>query len=145
MNSQNVHLLEQYSHLEYLLLGDLRDLLEEQPDAENRRWLVAVLEVLLDMLPRSFTLAREDGYLEFVRDQHPNWERQIEHLERDHDRLYVQLRHLHERVSANEWLGPIARELRGDLGAWMDSLVSHHHAETRLLQVAANLDIGAGD
>jgi len=144
MNSQNLHLLEQYSHLEYLLLGDLRDLLEERPDPENRRWLVAVLDVLLDMLPREFDLAREDGYLEFVRDQHPNWERQVERLEREHGRMYDRLRQLHERIAANEWMGPVASELRKDLGEWMDALMSHHRSERRLLQAAANLDIGAG-
>lgn len=144
MNSHKVHLLEQYSHLEYLLLGDLRDLLEESPDPENRRWLLAVLNVLLEMLPREFELAREDGYLEFVRDQHPNWDRQVECLEQDHDRLYNRLRQLHRRISENEWIGPVANQLRHELADWMDALVTHNQSESRLLTIAANLDFGAG-
>ncbi len=42
------------SVLEYLLIGDLRDLLEETPDNETRRWLLAVLEELLNLLPNEF-------------------------------------------------------------------------------------------
>ncbi len=142
MNVENTHLLEQYSHLEYLLLGDLRDLLEESPDPENRRWLLAVLEVLVDMLPREFELAREDGYLEFVRDRHPNWDRQVESLERNHDRLYARLRQLHRRISENEWIGPVANDLREELAEWMEALLDHNHLETVLISEAANLDVG---
>ena len=43
-----------YSVLEYLLIGDLRDLLEEPADSETRRWLLAVVEELLDLLPNEF-------------------------------------------------------------------------------------------
>ena len=39
MDPREVRLLEQYTSLEYILLGDLRDLLEEPPDDESRRWL----------------------------------------------------------------------------------------------------------
>jgi hypothetical protein len=33
--------------LEYLLLGDLRQLLEEPPSRESRRWMLAILDRLL--------------------------------------------------------------------------------------------------
>jgi hypothetical protein len=33
--------------LEFLLIGDLRQLLEEAPTRENRRWLLAILDRLL--------------------------------------------------------------------------------------------------
>ena len=56
-------LLEEYSTLEYILLGDLRDLLYEPPDEETCRWLLAVLDALLETLPREFDLKQQDGYL----------------------------------------------------------------------------------
>ena len=37
--------------LEYLLLGDLADLLSETYDEENRKWILVVLEGLLDAIP----------------------------------------------------------------------------------------------
>src|SRR5262245_36103537 len=61
-----------YSVLEYLLLGDLRDLLEEPPDTETRRWLLAVLEELLNLLPNEFEFEDQGGYLSEVREQFPN-------------------------------------------------------------------------
>jgi hypothetical protein len=63
MNSHHARLLNRYSTLEYILLGDLRDLLEEPPDEETRRWLVAVLDALVKTLPREFDLEDEDGYM----------------------------------------------------------------------------------
>ena len=61
------------SVLEYLLIGDLRDLLEETPDDETRRWLLAVLEELLDLLPNEFEYEDQGGYLADVCEQNPNW------------------------------------------------------------------------
>lgn len=145
MNSGSMHLLEQYSHLEYLLLGDLRDLLEEPPDAENRKWLLAVLEVLVDMLPREHELTLDEGYMDFVRDRYPSWNRQIEQLERDHDDLYYRLRLLHSRVRDNEWIGPVASELRHELATWMDAIQRHKAAESDLVVSAVNFDLGDGD
>ncbi|MCY2965222.1 MAG: hypothetical protein NT069_16585, partial [Planctomycetota bacterium] len=84
----------------------------------------------------------EDGYLEFVRDRHPNWDRQVESLERNHDRLYARLRQLHRRISENEWIGPVANDLREELTEWMDALLDHNHLETVLISEAANLDVG---
>ena len=43
---------EEYSTLEYLLLGDLRAALEEIEDESSHRWLIAVLDALLEALPR---------------------------------------------------------------------------------------------
>ncbi|MCA9032679.1 MAG: hypothetical protein KDA66_17810, partial [Planctomycetaceae bacterium] len=50
--------------LEYILLGDLRDLLEEAPSKETSRWLTAVLDVLLEKIPEEFEMRCEDGYLQ---------------------------------------------------------------------------------
>src|SRR5579872_2956860 len=66
MNPRDAQLLDHYSSLEYILLGDLRDLLEEPVDDESRKWLLAVLDTLLDTLPREFDLEDEDGYMSEV-------------------------------------------------------------------------------
>src|SRR5260221_8654966 len=63
MDSRDARLLEQYTSLEYILLGDLRDILEESLDRESRRWLIAVLDALLETLPREFDLEEHDGYM----------------------------------------------------------------------------------
>jgi len=67
------HLLEDYAAMEYILLSDLRDLLEEPADDMTRKWLRAVLDALLKTLPWELELQDAGGYLSEVLEQYPNW------------------------------------------------------------------------
>lgn len=145
MSAPRSHLLEDFNSLEYILLGDLRDLLEESPGAETRKWLIAVLDALLDTLPREFDLEEEDGYLSEVLERFPSWSTQVDRLHRDHERLFEKLKELRDRVGRNVWIAPIASEVRRELKDWMLSLIAHHRSETRILQTAMTLDVGVGD
>ncbi|MEZ6048536.1 MAG: hypothetical protein R3C11_23770 [Planctomycetaceae bacterium] len=49
--------------LEYILLGDLRDVLEENPDQSTVNWMVAIIDTLLTTLPRELDLAESGQYL----------------------------------------------------------------------------------
>ncbi|MBT6494231.1 MAG: hypothetical protein HOL01_06715, partial [Planctomycetaceae bacterium] len=84
-------LLEDCAALEYILLGDLRDLLEESPDEENCRWLLVILDALLEAKQREFELQQDGGYLEDVLEQVPNWEPQVERLRHEHHELFDNL------------------------------------------------------
>ena len=66
--------------LEYLLLGDLRQLLDEPQTAQTRQSILVILDRLLLNLPRQLALACEEGYMSEVLEQRPNWHRQIEAL-----------------------------------------------------------------
>jgi hypothetical protein len=145
MDSRDVRLLEHYSSLEYILLGDLRDVLEEQPDAESRRWLIAVLDALLETLPREFDLEDADGYMIEVLERFPSWTSQVERLHRDHDLLFAKLKELRGRVDCDKWIAPIANEVCRDIRDWTLRLIAHRRSENRLLQTAINLEVGIGD
>ena len=145
MDARDARLLEQYTSLEYILLGDLRDLLEEPSDDETRRWLLAVLDTLLDTLPREFDLEDEDGYMAEVLERYPSWSAQVDRLHRDHEILFSKLKELRGRIERNSWVAPIANEVRRDLRDWILKLIAHHRSETRLVQTAMNLEVGAGD
>jgi hypothetical protein len=106
MESHEARLLEQYSSLEYILLGDLRDVLDETPDAESRRWLIAVLDALLDTLPREFDLEDTDGYMSEVLERYPSWNKQVDRLHREHDVLFTKLKELRGRLDCDSWIGP---------------------------------------
>jgi hypothetical protein len=138
-------LLEEYRTLEYILLGDLRDLLEEPPDEQNRRWLRAILHALLDTLPREFALRQQGGYLSEVVDQHPNWCGQVDSLQEEKRHLYERLQQLHARLLHHESFRSVARQLRGELRDWINHLVAHHRHERRLVQSAFNTEVGVGD
>lgn len=138
-------LLEEYATLEYILLGDLRDLLEEPPDDETRKWLLVVLDALLDTLPREFDLQEDDGYLTEVLDNYPNWMRAVEQLHLERDSLFQKLKELRDQVSHQESFTDIANLLRLKLRDWMMTLIAYHRHENRLVQTALNLEVGVGD
>lgn len=145
MDSRHIRMLEQYSSLEYILLGDLRDLLEEPIDRENRKWLLAVLDALVDTLPREFDLEDEDGYMSEVLERFPNWSHQVDRLHCDHERLFQKLKDLRRRIERDSWIAPIANEVRSEVRDWIRTLVAHNRSENRLVQTAMNLEVGAGD
>jgi hypothetical protein len=145
MDSRDARLLDQYSSLEYILLGDLRDVLEEPADRESRRWLVAILDALLETLPREFDLEDADGYMAEVLERYPNWSAQVERLHRDHDLLFFKLKELRGRIERDTWIAPIASEVRRDLREWILKLIAHNRSENRLVQTAMNLEVGTGD
>ncbi len=137
--------LRQCTEFEYILLGDLRDLLEDPPSDENRNWLVAVLDALVDTLPKEFALKSRDGYLNEVLMEFPNWDREVDRLEVQHLRLHQRLRELRDSVVTGRALEKIAERLRADLEEWMESFASLHHQERELVMDAVNLEVGTGD
>jgi hypothetical protein len=142
---RNSNLLEDCMALEYILLGDLRDLLEETFDEHTQPWLVAVLDALLDALPREQHLKTNPGYLQEVLEEYPSWYRHVESLRHEHEDLYRNLRRLRDGVALRETFEEAADRARADLRDWMVALVAHHRHETRLIQTAINLEVGTGD
>lgn len=133
--------------LEYILLGDLRDLLEEPSNVETCRWLIAVLDALLgtDSGDAEPDTDDADGYLTVVLEHYPSWYPQVDRLQREHRALYARLREFRERVAHEQSFNRIAGVLRRDLRDWMTSFTAHHRHENRLLQTAVNLEVGCGD
>ncbi len=138
-------LLEEYATLEYILMGDLRDLLEEPPDDETRKWLLVVLDALLDTLPREFDLQEDDGYMTEVLDNYPNWLGAVEKLQLERDSLFQKLKDLHDQVAQEDSFTEIANLVRLELRDWMITLIAYHRHENRLMQTAMNLEVGVGD
>ena len=135
----------EFAALEHILLGDLRDLLDDDPsDPETRRWLAAVLDVLADMLPCQFALEEHGGYLSDVRLEFPEWEEDIDRLQRQHDVLYQGLCELRSRLADDGAIAASASRVRVDLRNWMEQFRSHQQAEADLLQSAANQETGGG-
>jgi hypothetical protein len=137
--------LEDYTALEYILLGDLRDLLEEPADQFTRSWLIAVLDALLDTLPRQMALKESSGYLSEVLDEYPSWYRHVEDLQNEQRLLVLSLQALRHRLDTP---GPYERDavrVNSAVRQWMTRQISHRRHETRLLQTAMNLECGCGD
>ncbi|MEZ6125284.1 MAG: hypothetical protein R3C49_19215 [Planctomycetaceae bacterium] len=141
-----IRTMTECNEFQYLLLGDLRDLLEETPDESNKRWLVEVLNVLVELMPRERHLFDEDGgYLSDVLDEFPGWDRRVltMHLKKLH--LDYSLRQLRDRIQNEESWVAVADQISCELRDWMEMFVDLHIAEGSLLMDAVMLDVGAAD
>ena len=132
-----------YFVLEYLLIGDLRDLLEEEPpDNETRRWLLAVLDELLSLLPNEFEFEDQGGYLADVCEQNPNWSNMVELLHREHADLYFSLLDLRNRISDEQSFEFIAGEVKPKLSRWIEAAQRHRDREQQLVVAAFDTAFG---
>ena len=127
--------------LEHLLLDDLRELLWEPFDSENRRWTAAVVSCLLKVVAAEQRLQASDGYLSDVLDEFPWWIAQVERLEQNHQKLIRQLRRAQQRLR----LPPrrdADRGIRRELWSWLECFTRHRQRERELVQLSVNLDLG---
>ncbi|MCA9055405.1 MAG: hypothetical protein KDA75_16305 [Planctomycetaceae bacterium] len=134
--------LRRCSELEYLLLGDLREMLEEEITPQSRRWMLAVLDALLDTLPREHRLQSADGYLTEVLREIPNWATRVNRLESRYYELFDRLSDLRDELEVDLPDKQSVSTLRYDLHEWMGQLVAHRARESDLLVTAINIDIG---
>lgn len=136
--------LRRWTELDYLLLGDLREMLEEPLSPQSRKWMLSVLDVLLDNLPREHRLKSVDGYLNEVLTEFPNWSGHVDRLESQHYELYDRLSDLRDDLEVDTLETQSVQGLRYSLEEWMLALMNHRLQETNLLLAAVNTDIGGG-
>ena len=145
MHQASENALRRYSQLEYILIGDLRELLEFADDPENKPWIESIIDALLDTLPEEFALKEQDGYLNEVLEAKPNWSDQVVRLQSEHQTLIDRLMALRTQLGKSRPAQALADQLAADLREWMRELVAHNRHETRLVQTAINLEVGVGD
>ncbi|MDP1796451.1 MAG: hypothetical protein Q8K78_03175 [Planctomycetaceae bacterium] len=106
---------QQASPLEYLLLGDLRLLLEEPASPETSRWIVAILDRLLAGRPRTMSPYLPSLPRGFAWETEPNLCPPLQAL------LFAKLQRLRDRVAHHAPYALLANEIRCDLREWMDA------------------------
>lgn len=142
---EQISRLGRYTEMQYILLGDLREVLESRSGLAERNWMLTILDALLDTLPTQFSLMEEGGYMTEVLDAFPNWENEVEELRLEHTTLCDQLSELRSRVAEGSQYKQVAQIVRDELAAWMKCLQNHNHQECRLFQTSVNLEVGVGD
>ena len=97
---------EQNRDLEYLLLGDLREVLEEPESPQTSQWLLAILDMILVGRPsqRSVVYLPVDGKSEPFKSR----------LSKS-GLIIDKLRRLRDRVAHRTSYGPLAAEIRAEL------------------------------
>lgn len=137
--------LRDCTELVYILIGDVRDVIEEPPSDQTRHWLAVLLDTLLETVPEEFSLKSDGGYLSEVLHEFPHWDTRVGDLEDLYFSLYLQLRRLREQLRLRVTYEETARSLREDLSAWISAFQEYRAQERDLVQTAANLTVGAGD
>jgi len=146
LKSSLVHLnLQQLGDLEYILLGDLRDVLEEESTEENRKWLSAIVDTLLNTIPREFALRSQGGYMSELATLCPEADSNIRSLESEQKTLCDQLQELSNRLHDSSCFKRQAEILKHELACWSENLKSHNRHEEQLVQDAYLRDLGCGD
>lgn len=131
--------------LEYVLVGDLRDLLEEPETQVTHQWMQVILDALIETLTHDFEPDYDDEYLSVVLENHPGWSPRVAQLREERAQLYFRLLELRNRIESGCDYAAIARSLRRDLREWMSSLESYHRQQNRLIHMAVSLDVGGSD
>ncbi|MEQ9409268.1 MAG: hypothetical protein RIK87_16145 [Fuerstiella sp.] len=145
-HTSQIRSLADCNEFQYLLLGDILDLLEETPDESTKRWLLEVLNVLIDLMPRERRLHEDGGgYMVEVLEEFPGWNRQVMrmHLKKLH--LDYALRELRNRIRDEASWVAVADQVSSELREWMQLFKDLHRAEASLMLDAMLLDIGSGD
>lgn len=118
--------------LEYLLLGDLTDLLSESYDEENRRWNLVVLDGLLNAIPAEKRRERFSR-LRGAYPDCPGMLQSLTQLESEHDAMIYQLQRLRNRVAWRlSLLDVVAAEVVRDLKRWLVTFQNFCRREHRL-------------
>ncbi len=99
---------------EYLLLGDLRLLLEEPIGPETNRWLLATLDMILASRPRPSHTTVASVLLRSP------WEDETERFSQERSSLYEKLQRLRDRIAHRAPYALLANEIRCDLTDLMD-------------------------
>ena len=121
--SDQISQLGRYAEMQYILLGDLREVLESRPGLAERNWMLTILDALLDTLPTHFSLKEEGGYKPLVKT----------------------LDELRTRVAEGSQYKQVAQVVCDDLDSWMKRLQQHERTECQLFQDSVNLEVGVGD
>lgn len=137
--------LRDCTELVYILIGDVRDVLEEPPSDQTRHWLSVLLDTLLETVPEEFSLKSDGGYMSEVLLDFPHWNTRVGDLEDQYFSLYLQLRRLREQLRLQVTYEETAKSLRADLSSWISSFQEYCAQERDLVQTAVNLTVGAGD
>lgn len=143
--SETIEALRQVEDLLQLLLDDAAELLAEPADAENERWLTAVVDKMLANLHEQFRIEEQGGYLSGVLAQYPAWHPQVLHLQQEHRLLERQLQEIAERMLDENPDLSLSQECRRQLVDWINWYRQHQRRENALVQEAFVLEVGQGE
>lgn len=121
--------------IEQLLNIAHADLGKRTPDLEEAECMLAALEEDLSEIAQ---IKVKLGFHQEVLDQMPQWQVKVDHIREDQKLLLTDLKRFRESLTDRGHLRRLQRYLRG----WLARFHDIEHREHRLIQDAANVDVG---
>jgi len=134
--------MQQGTTLTWLLVGDIREMLQDHLDEEALRWLRPVLDSLIRTMCEETQQAEEQGWFDDVLEPCPHLSKQVAEIEAEQRELCKSLEHLRHRIDMDLPLARLASELEGDLADWVHLMMEHNRREGELMQDALYTEIG---
>ncbi|NQV28285.1 MAG: hypothetical protein HQ518_28365 [Rhodopirellula sp.] len=133
---------QQCATLTWLLVGDIREMLQDHLDAEAIRWLRPVLDALIDSMCEQSERTNRDGWYDDLLGSFPHMVARVASIEVEQTELCRSLRKLRHRIERDLPLERLAVEIERDLSAWVGLMMEHSHREVVLLQDVWYTEIG---
>ncbi len=130
------------SGMTWLLVGDIREMLQDRLDRDAIRWLRPVLDALIDSMCEWETCDDSSGFFEDVLDPCPELTPRVEQIQGEQTQLCARLRELRARLERRQGVTRLVRELQADLAEWIQMMTDNARRERELLQSVWYSEIG---
>ena len=137
--------LKNSADLEYILLGDLKEILCEECSPTNHYWMTTILESLVNVLPKKYGSGREGGYLDDVLELAPHSYHLVEEIRQEQQQIHESLADFYHRLQQESYNERLAKELQSRVDEWIAGFQSCHEKEHHLIAEAYYSDLGGGD
>lgn len=133
---------QQCTTLTWLLVGDIREMLQDHLDEEAIHWLRPVLDALINAMCEQSELTSREGWYDDLLGCFPHLISRVARIEAEQNELCKSLRELRNGIERDIPLARLARELEDDLNSWVDLLTRHSRREAVLMQDVWYTEIG---
>jgi hypothetical protein len=133
---------QQCTTLTWLLVGDIREMLQDHLDEEAIRWLKPVLDALINAMCEQSELTNRKGWHDDLLGTFPHLISRVARIEAEQTELCKSLRELRHGIERDVPLARLATEIESELSDWVELMIRHSRREALLLQNAWYTEIG---
>ncbi|MHC4878063.1 MAG: hypothetical protein ACYTGL_16535 [Planctomycetota bacterium] len=133
---------QECSSMTWLLVGDIREMLQDHLDRDAIRWLRPVLDALIESMTEMELLEHSPEYFEDVLAPCPELVSQVELIRHEQARLCESLKELHGQLGRRQKVTRLVHGLQRDLAEWVQMMMDNARRERELLQTVWYTEIG---
>lgn len=128
--------------LSWLLVGDIREMLQDHLDEEALDWLRPILDALIEAMQELAELKESPDYFDDVLNSFPHWSPVVDRIHAEEATLCRSLEVLRHRIDCDLPFQKLANELEVELADWVRLMGEHTERERELMQDVWYTEIG---